>query len=74
MLLHISTSTVVVSSKTIKVQTDQNTYRVGHTIAHGNVVVYCFTFWGEGGRKPYGATNGIPLDTTHGNSCPERER
>ena len=50
MLLHISTSTVV-SSKTIKVQTDQNTYRVGHTIGHGNVVVYCFTFWREGGRE-----------------------
>ena len=68
MLLHISTSTVV-SSKTINktaVQTDQNTYRVGHTIAHGNVVGYCFTFWGEGGshRAPPMAFPWIPRMAT----------
>ena len=77
MLLDISTS-IVASSKTINkinVQTDQNTYRVGHTTAHGNVVVYCFIFWGEGGshRAPPMAFPWIPRMATAVQKERERE-
>ena len=39
---------------------------------HGYVVVYCFTFFWEGGSHT-GSPIDIPLDTTHGNSCPRPE-